>query len=104
MSTDHAHDSGLIEIAIDGEVRRVTPETSVAAAILNAGGGGGWSLRESVTGEARGPLCGMGTCHECRVTINAVPHERSCMVLCQPGMVIRTDFMPPLAIAAEPKT
>jgi len=101
MSTESPHDPGIIEIAIDGEVRRVTPDTSVAAAILNAGG---WSLRESVTGETRGPLCGMGTCHECRVTINTVPHERSCMVLCQPGMVIRTDFMPPLAVAAEPKT
>lgn len=100
MSTDSPHDDGLVELAIDGEICRVTPETSVAAAILNAGG---WSLRESVTGEARGPLCGMGTCHECRVTINGVAHERSCMVRCQPGMVVRTDFMPPLAVAAETK-
>ena len=103
MSTDSYHDASLIEIAIDGEIRRVTPATSVAAAILNAGGGGGWSMRESVTGEARGPLCGMGTCHECHVTINSVPHERSCMVLCRAGMVVRTDFMPALAAAAETK-
>jgi sarcosine oxidase subunit alpha len=44
----------------------------------------------------------MGTCYECRVTINGIPHERSCLIRCRPGMVIRTDFMPPLAAASEP--
>jgi sarcosine oxidase subunit alpha len=97
--TTESDDSTLIEIAIDGEIRRVAPETTVAAALLNAGS---WSLRQSVSGEPRGPLCGMGTCYECRVTINGIPHERSCLIRCRPGMVIRTDFMPPLAAASEP--
>jgi sarcosine oxidase subunit alpha len=32
----------------------------------------------------------MGVCFECRVTVNNVPHVRSCMTLCEAGMEIRT--------------
>jgi D-hydroxyproline dehydrogenase subunit gamma len=49
------------------------------------------AFRRSVTGEARAPLCGMGVCFECRVTINGEAHARSCQIVCQPGMDIRTD-------------
>jgi sarcosine oxidase subunit alpha len=49
------------------------------------------AFRRSVTGEPRGPLCGMGICFECRVTINGRKHVRSCQVPCAPGMEIRTD-------------
>jgi D-hydroxyproline dehydrogenase subunit gamma len=49
------------------------------------------TFRRSVTGEARAPLCGMGICFECRVTINGAAHARSCQVVCQAGMEIRTD-------------
>jgi sarcosine oxidase subunit alpha len=44
----------------------------------------------SVTGEPRAPLCGMGICFECRATINGFAHRRSCQVLCEPGMDVRT--------------
>jgi sarcosine oxidase subunit alpha len=47
--------------------------------------------RRSVTGEPRAPLCGMGICFECRVTIDSRAHCRSCQVVCQPGMEVRTD-------------
>jgi len=47
--------------------------------------------RTSVTGEPRGPLCGMGICFECRVAINGTPHCRSCQILCEPGMDVKTD-------------
>lgn len=60
----------------------------VAAAVLEAGFS---SFRRSVTGEARGPLCGMGICFECRVTVNGVAHVRSCQTLCENGMDVRTD-------------
>ncbi|MBS1810840.1 MAG: (2Fe-2S)-binding protein [Acidobacteria bacterium] len=49
------------------------------------------AFRRSVTGEARAPLCGMGICFECRVTINGEAHARSCQIVCQEGMEIRTD-------------
>lgn len=42
----------------------------------------------SVKGKPRAPLCGMGICHECRVTIDGLEYERSCMVLCRDGMEI----------------
>jgi sarcosine oxidase subunit alpha len=60
----------------------------VAAAVLQAGV---TSFRRSVTGEARGPLCGMGICYECRVAVNGVAHVRSCQTLCEDGMDVRTD-------------
>jgi sarcosine oxidase subunit alpha len=61
--------------------------TTVAAAILNAGV---TSFRVSVNGEPRAPICGMGICYECRVTIDGVPHQRSCMFLCADGMEVQT--------------
>jgi sarcosine oxidase subunit alpha len=60
----------------------------VAAAVLKAGVG---TFRRSVTGEARGPLCGMGVCFECRVTVDGVAHVRSCQTVCENGMDVRTD-------------
>lgn len=90
---------GLLEITIDGESFSVAPGTTVAAAMLNAGG---WKTRKSVGGEARGPLCGMGICYECRVTIDGVPSERSCMIPCRDGMAIRTDFLTDLAAQSQP--
>lgn len=49
------------------------------------------SFRRSVTGEPRAPLCGMGICFECRVTVNGQPHARSCQIVCREGMDVRTD-------------
>ena len=60
----------------------------VAAAIVRAGIA---RFRRSVTGQPRGPLCGMGTCTECRVIINGESQRRSCQTLCEPGMEVRTD-------------
>ena len=61
---------------------------TVAAAVLRADV---TFFRRSVTGEARGPLCGMGICFECRVTIDGVAHIRSCQTVCENGMDVRTD-------------
>jgi len=62
--------------------------TTVAAAVLAANE---YTFRRSVTGEPRGPLCGMGICFECRVTINGITHQRSCNLLVSDGMEITTD-------------
>jgi len=64
----------------------VAPGTTVAAAILIAGA----PTRKSVTGEPRGPLCGMGICFECRATIDGIAHRRSCQILCAQDMKVRT--------------
>jgi sarcosine oxidase subunit alpha len=47
--------------------------------------------RFSVTGQPRGPLCGMGICMECRATVDGVPHRRTCQVVCAPGMEVVTE-------------
>ena len=60
---------------------------TVAAAISNAGVKG---FRTSVTGEPRGPVCGMGTCFECRVKIDGVGHQRSCNIVAADGMEVVT--------------
>jgi len=47
--------------------------------------------RTSVTGEPRGPLCGMGICFECRVTIDGHRHCRACQTEAIDGMEVRTE-------------
>jgi sarcosine oxidase subunit alpha len=76
----------LIALTVNGTSLRVAPGTTVAAAIAAAGA----SSRTSVSGEPRGPLCGMGICFECRVTIDGRPHQRSCQIQCAAGMDVRT--------------
>jgi len=78
----------LITITINNESHRVAEDTTVAAALLNARAA---AFRTSVKGGARGPLCGMGICFECRVTINGIPQQRSCTLLVADGMEITTD-------------
>ena len=76
-----------VEIAVDGVRIAAGEGTTVAAALMNAGV---VAFRTSRTGTPRGPLCAMGICHECRVTIGGVPHRRSCMITVAPGMEIET--------------
>ena len=77
-----------IPLTINGQQVRVPEGTSVAAAAwIHAGSG----FRTSVSGQPRGPLCGMGICFECRATINGVAQQRTCQTLCTPGMEVRTD-------------
>jgi D-hydroxyproline dehydrogenase subunit gamma len=78
----------LITVNVNDVTVRVPAGTTIAAAVLHAGV---TSFRRSVTGEARGPLCGMGICFECRVIVNGVAHVRSCQTLCEDGMDVRTD-------------
>lgn len=78
----------MLEVSVNGKSTAVPRGSTVAAAILR---GGSNSFRRSVTGEHRGPLCGMGICLECRVTVNGVPQVKSCQLLCSAGMEIATD-------------
>jgi predicted molibdopterin-dependent oxidoreductase YjgC len=77
-----------IQLRVNGKTVSVAAGTVVAAAVAQAGQ---TRFRRSVRGEARGPLCGMGICMECRVTINGQAHGRSCQTLCQEDMEVRTD-------------
>jgi predicted molibdopterin-dependent oxidoreductase YjgC len=80
-----------VDIIIDGRPRTVARGSTVAAAMLNAES---LSFRASPSGETRAPLCGMGICFECRVTIDAVPHQRACMTVVREGMYVVTAGAP----------
>lgn len=54
---------------------------TLAAARACAGAG----FRTSISGEPRAPLCGMGICHECRVSIDGDDHQLACMTLAEPA-------------------
>ena len=76
-----------VRIEVNGRLIAVAAGTTVAAALLSAGE---IAFRVSVSGEPRAPLCGMGICMECRVTIDGAPHARSCKIVCREGMRVET--------------
>ena len=76
-----------VRLRLDGAEIVAPSGASVAAILMNVGGG---RARRSVSGAPRGPLCGMGVCQECRVTIDGVSHRRACMTLVRDGMDVRT--------------
>ena len=76
-----------VTLTVDGVSVAMPAGSMVAAAILKSGKS---AFRRSATGELRGPLCGMGICFECRVTIDGEAHCRSCQTTCENGMDVRT--------------
>ena len=54
-------------LIVDGKRHEVPASSTLAAALLDVGV---TAFRRSVDGEPRVPLCGMGTCHECSVTVS----------------------------------
>ena len=77
----------MITLTINNETVSVADGTTLAAAILATET---FSPRMSISGQPRGPLCGMGICFECRVTINGLPQQRSCNILAVEGMEVVT--------------
>ena len=77
-----------VTLAVNGIAVEMPAGSMVSAAILKTGV---HAFRRSVTGEPRGPLCGMGICFECRVTIDGEQHCRSCQTVCRNGMDVRTE-------------
>jgi predicted molibdopterin-dependent oxidoreductase YjgC len=75
-----------VTLTIDGKPVTVPTGTTAAAAIMISGA----SCRISVSGEPRWPLCGMGVCMECCVSVDRMHHVRSCQVIVKAGMEIVT--------------
>jgi sarcosine oxidase subunit alpha len=78
----------MVSLQVNGRPVTVPAGAMVSAAVAIAGV---TVFRRSVTGEPRAPLCGMGICFECRVTIDGRAHSRSCQIPCRAGMEVRTD-------------
>lgn len=76
-----------VVLSVDGQCVEVPEGATVAAAIALVRS----RFRRSPAGEARAPLCGMGVCFECRVSIDAGEQLRACMVLARAGMRVETQ-------------
>ena len=74
------------ELVLDGRPLKVAPGTTVAAALMLGGDG---TSRTSVSGQRRAPVCGMGICQECRVTIDG-QRRLACQTLCRDGMQVES--------------
>jgi sarcosine oxidase subunit alpha len=73
-------------ITVDGRPLAATAGESLAVALLQ---GGHLRFRESCSGQGRAPLCGMGTCYECRVWV-ADRWVRACLEPVRDSMEVRT--------------
>ncbi len=78
----------MVTLSVNDEEISISDGSTVATAIFASEPSG---FRTSVTGEPRFPVCGMGICFECRVTIDGTPHQRSCQTLAENGMTVQTD-------------
>ncbi|MBI0330461.1 (2Fe-2S)-binding protein [Burkholderia plantarii] len=85
--------AGAVGVTIDGRACRVPEGATVAAALTLVEGVRG--TRTSVGGEPRTMLCGMGICHECRVSVDGRAHVLACQTPCREGMTIETTWNPP---------
>ncbi|MBV6867798.1 2Fe-2S iron-sulfur cluster-binding protein [Xanthomonas euvesicatoria] len=78
--------SATMRLQVDGRMVEVPAGASVAAAVAQVT----LQFRQSSSGQARAPLCGMGVCFECRVRIDGVGQQRACLVDACDGMQVRT--------------
>lgn len=79
-------EKAVVDLTVNGIPISVRSGSSVAVTLLKAG----IAIRESVSGEPRGPLCAMGICMECCATVNGIPHVRTCQKAVQHGMEVIT--------------
>lgn len=85
-------EGGRVLVTIDGVPIDVAQHTTAAAAVALRYGVRG--TRVSVNGQPRAAFCGMGICHECRMTIDFRMHVLACQTICRDGMVICTEALP----------
>lgn len=76
-----------VPITVNGKPIEVRAGTSVAAAIIQSGA----PSRISISGESRQPLCGIGICYECRARVDGQLHQKTCQIICQPGMEVFSE-------------
>ena len=76
-----------VTITVDGRPIAAPEGATLASAMLGAGI---TRFRTSVAGEQRAPVCGMGVCFECRVTVDGRSHQRSCLISCTDGLRVET--------------
>ena len=78
--------STTFEFTFEGKSITAREGQSVAAALLEAGER---CLRIDEAGNAKGAVCGIGVCWECRCSIDGVPDTRACVTEARPGIIVR---------------
>jgi aerobic-type carbon monoxide dehydrogenase small subunit (CoxS/CutS family) len=76
-----------VTIIVDGVPRRVPGDVTLAVALLGLKLS---AFRRDLGGALRGPLCGIGTCHECRVMVDGEAGVRACITGVRDGAVVET--------------
>ena len=76
-------------LSFDDRPIKAWPGESVAAALLAAGE---VVLRIAEDGGARGVVCAIGVCWECRCVIDERPNVRACMTEARPDMRVRRQL------------
>lgn len=72
-----------VTILVNGVPRRVPADVSLAVALWRLGIR---AFRRDTHGAPRAPLCGMGTCHECRVEVDGRSGVRACLLPVREGL------------------
>jgi D-hydroxyproline dehydrogenase subunit gamma len=76
-----------VKVQVNGEQVTLPQGAMLIAALLKAS----VPCRISPNGEQRTALCGMGICFECRATVDGVPQQRTCQIVCKEGMTVTTQ-------------
>jgi aerobic-type carbon monoxide dehydrogenase small subunit (CoxS/CutS family) len=78
------------QITVNGNAVNAYPGETIAAVLLAQG----WQLfrHTALSGESRGPFCGMGLCFDCLVTVNGQPNIRACVTYVQPGDIVERQI------------
>lgn len=79
--------SEMVTVQVNGEPVTLPQGATLIAALLNAG----VPCRISKSGDQRTALCGMGICFECRASVDGVPQQRTCQIVCKEGMKVETQ-------------
>jgi predicted molibdopterin-dependent oxidoreductase YjgC len=80
---------GSIEFSFDGRPLSAPAGSTVASALL-ANGVLSWR-RTRAAGQARGLLCGIGTCFDCLVDVDGERAIRACTAVLRQGAVVSTS-------------
>jgi hypothetical protein len=77
--------SSRFDFSFEGKLITAREGQSVAAALLEAGER---CLRIDEAGNAKGAVCAIGVCWECRCSIDGVTDTRACVTEARPGMIV----------------
>jgi aerobic-type carbon monoxide dehydrogenase small subunit (CoxS/CutS family) len=81
--------AATVSFTLDGRAACAPRGVSLAAALRHADPQGLGLTRQSVSGQPRSALCGMGVCHECRVWVDG-RRVLACQTPCTDGMRVET--------------